>query len=340
MEWNNYLKLFTEIAINKGYNDKDINELLLYAKKIYDKNLPIIFSPKHFAHLVGYKLSFLYKITNSQIHFYRTFEIPKKNGQLRKISEPLPSLKEIQKWILENILENCEISPYAKAFIKKRSIRENARFHRNQKILLTLDIKDFFQSIKYNNIYGIFMNLGYTKNLSVLLTNICTLNGELPQGAPTSPYLSNLFFKRIDSRIFGFTNKQKIRYTRYADDMTFSGDFEPGMVINFIKKILSNYKLEINDEKIRTRKKHQRQEVTGIVVNNKLMQSPKSLRKEIRKEMYYIEKYGLDSHLEKINCYKANYVKHLLGLINFVHFVNPKDTYADKYKKLLLNYLK
>jgi RNA-directed DNA polymerase len=340
MDWANYFKEFTTIAINKGFNDREINEFHHYAKKLYDKNLTIIFSPNHFAHLVGYKLSFLYRIANSQIHFYRTFEIPKKNGQLRKISEPLPSLKEIQKWILENILEKCEISPYAKAFIKNRSIRENARFHSNQEILLTLDIRDFFQSIKSKSIYKIFVNLGYTKNLSVLLTNICTLNGELPQGAPTSPYLSNLFFKRIDSRIFGFTNKHKIRYTRYADDMTFSGDFEPGMVINFIKKILSNYNLEINDEKIRVRKKHQQQEVTGIVVNNKLMQSPKSLRKEIRKEMYYIEKYGLDSHLEKINCYKANYVKHLLGLINFVHFVNPKDTYADKYKKLLLNYLK
>lgn len=111
-----------------------------------------------------------------------------------------------------------------------------------------------------------------------MLTNLCCLNGSLPQGAPTSPMLSNIVLEDFDNEIGLYAIEQKIRYTRYADDMTFSGDFNAGKVISKVKRQLNDLGLKLNDEKTRTRGRGQRQEVTGIVVNEK-MQLPRSERK-------------------------------------------------------------
>lgn len=249
-----------------------------YAKKLYDKRLPIIFNQEHLCLLLGYKKQYVYSVSNSPADFYRYYKIPKKNGNFRQISEPLPSLKEIQKWILDNILVNVDTSVYAKAYIKKKSIKDNARFHRKQKVLLSLDIKNFFDSISSDKIFDLFWNLGYKEDVVVMLTNLCCLNGSLPQGAPTSPMLSNIVLEDFDNEIGLYTMEQKIRYTRYADDMTFSGDFHPGKIISKVKRQLNDLGLKLNDEKTRTRGRGQRQEVTGIVVNEK-MQLPRPERK-------------------------------------------------------------
>ena len=153
--------------------------------------------------------------------------------------------------------------------LKKKSIKENARFHKRQEILLSLDVKKFFDSITSDKVYKVFSSLGYQEDIVVMLTNLCCLNGCLPQGAPTSPIISNIILKKFDDEVGKFTNEKKIRYTRYADDMTFSGDFNPGQIISFVKNRLYELGLKLNEEKTRTRKKSQRQEVTGIVVNEK-----------------------------------------------------------------------
>ena len=163
--------------------------------------------------------------------------------------------------------------------LKKKSIKENARFHKRQEILLSLDVKKFFDSITSDKVYKVFSSLGYQEDIVVMLTNLCCLNGCLPQGAPTSPIISNIILKKFDDEVGKFTNEKKIRYTRYADDMTFSGDFNPGQIISFVKNRLYELGLKLNEEKTRTRKKSQRQEVTGIVVNEK-MQLPKSVRRK------------------------------------------------------------
>ena len=103
-----------------------------------------------------------------------------------------------------------------------------------------------------------------------MLTKLCCLEDCLPQGAPTSPMLSNIIMKEFDNVVAKYTGNKKIRYTRYADDMTFSGDFNPGQIISFIKKELNRLGLKLNEGKIRTRCIWQRQEVTGIVVNEKM----------------------------------------------------------------------
>lgn len=338
MKWETYKQNFQEAASNAGFTIEEINRCLDYAFKLFEKKLPVIYDQQHLSHLVGYHYEYLITASNSPHLFYRTFAIPKKSGGERRISEPLPSLKEIQNWILTEILYKCSISRYTKAYVKRRSIKENARFHKNQNLVLTIDIEDFFGSLKYKKVFIFFRNLGYSKSVSTLLANLCCLNGSLPQGAPTSPALSNLLTIQIDKRISGFTRKRKIRYTRYADDLTFSGDFAPGMIIKFVRKVLTDEDLRINEQKIRVRKPHQRQEVTGIVVNEKL-QIPREVKRKVRQAVFYIEKYGLNSHLQKIENNRANYIRHLLGITNHIIFINPHDEEAKKYRDILRGYL-
>jgi RNA-directed DNA polymerase len=329
---------FTNQATRFGYSENEIRDFLEYADELLSKGLPIIFDYNHFAGLVGYHPQYLYGASNSPSKYYRIFHIDKKNGGKRRISEPLPSLKEIQQWILKEILYKCNFSDYAKAFIRKSSIRNNAKFHKKQNKVLSMDIRNFFESITSYKVYMFFYNLGYSTQVSGLITNLCCLDDSLPQGAPTSPALSNLIFLRADARIAGFAKKYGIRYTRYADDLSFSGEFNVGMVIKFVVSVLEDEGLEINSNKTRLMHRHQRQEVTGVIVNNK-MQAPREIRRKLRQEVYYIEKYGLSSHLDKTENYRANYIKHLLGIANHITFINPKDTEVRGYINILHGYL-
>jgi len=337
--WEKYQKEFTAGAERNGFDTDQINKCLNYAAYLFKQNLPIIYNQQHLALLVGYKLSYLIKASNSPHWFYRTFTIKKKSGGSREIAEPLPSLKEIQRWILKEILEKCECSKYAKAYVSGVSIKENARFHLRQEKVLTIDIKDFFGSIKFRKVFSLFRKFGYSKPVATMFANLCCLDGSLPQGAPTSPALSNLIAMNIDKRIAGFSKKYGFRFTRYSDDLTFSGAIKSGSMINFVKSVLASEKLSINETKTRLMHVHQRQEVTGIVTNKNLQVS-KMLRKKFRQEMYYIQKFGLDSHLQRIRNTRANYLKHLLGIANFIVFVNPQDTAVLKNVGVLKKLLK
>lgn len=336
MDWEIYEVEFYKKAKRNKKSEEYCHNWLKYAKKLYDKHLPIIYNQEHLCLLLGYQEQYVFSASNSPAAFYRYYEIPKKNGGVRKISEPLPSLKEIQKWILDNILVNVETSVYTKAYVKNKSVKDNARFHRKQKIVLSLDVKKFFDSIRSDQIYELFLQLGYSDDVVVMLTNLCCLNGCLPQGSPTSPMLSNIVLRDFDNKIGKYTREKKIRYTRYADDMTFSGDFNPGFVIALVKKELNELGLKLNQEKTRSRGKGQRQEVTGIVVNEK-MQLPRNERKKIRQEMYYIRKFGLESHMCYCNMNKANYVAHLKGKIEYALFINPNDYKLKEYLDYLRN---
>lgn len=324
MEWKKYHEKFTKKALLNGLDTLQIKEHLEYASRLHNNNLPIIYDQVHLSLLLGYNYDYLLRASNSPSRFYRTFTIPKKSGKKRPISEPLPSLKEIQTWILHEILYKGKVSDYAKAYVPERSLKDNARFHRKQDMLLTIDITDFFGSIKFNRVFGYYKEIGYNEGVATMLANLCCLYGKLPQGAPSSAALSNLISRKMDKRIAGFARKHRIRYTRYADDLTFSGSFDPGRLIRFVSRVFKEEKFTINSKKTRLRKAHQRQEVTGIVVNQKL-QASRTLRRNINQEIYFINKYGLHSHLERTNNLKGNYLKRLLGKANFTSFVNPKD---------------
>jgi len=344
MKWSTYSERFYHSAKLKDYSDNYIKLSLEYAKVLFDQSLPIIYDQMHLSLLVGYEKEYLIKVSNSPVPFYREFKVPKKNkSDFRVIHEPLPNLKKIQRWILDEILNMVEPSPFSKGFRKGYSIKDNAKFHRKQKKVLSVDIKNYFGTINYNMVYPFFRSLGYSKQVSTMLSNICILEDALPQGSPTSPMLSNLITRQLDNRIGNFAKKKGIRYTRYADDLTFSGDFEEGVVINFVKKVFKEYGFTINEQKTRVRLESQQQEVTGIVVNEKL-QASRKYRREFRKKMFFIKKYGLNSHLEHINENDdIKYLYHLLGTANFIINVNPNDIEVKEhysYLKELLYQLK
>ncbi len=330
MEWRTLQHKIKLECKEQHKNERYTAKYLAYCKNLHKKGFPIISSPEHLARLIGIDYEYLCRMAYAPHYFYREFKIPKSNGESRTISEPLPDLKFVQHWILINILEKVAVSPYAKAFVKRRGVKENARFHRGQNVVLTMDIKDFFPSVNIHDVVDIFTNLGYYSDVANYIAHLCCLDHSLPQGAPTSPYLSNIRLINFDQKVAEYTKPYSIRYTRYADDITLSGDFDASDMIKHISKWLYEDGFKINSRKTRVAHKCARQEVTGIVVNSH-MQIPKVDRKKIRQEVYYIQRYGLESHLSRTGNTRQNYLNHLLGKINYARYINPKDTEINEY---------
>ena len=336
MDFKQYKDDFTTEAYKNGLSNNNIQHCLEYAKVLFLNNVPVIYNPSHLSMVLGYKKVYIKKATNHTSYFYRYFEITKRNGKKRPISEPLPSLKEIQIWILKNILEKVPVSIFAKAYKHKTSLLENLKFHKNQPKVFTLDLENFFPSIKLAWVEKVFIELGYSKIVSKLLAKLCTRENSLPQGAPTSPYLSNLIFKEADATISDFCRQRKIRYTRYADDLSFSGDFNENELFDKVTETIENLNLSLNKSKTKLMTPNTRQTVTGIVVNDK-PQVVFHKRNELRQEMYYINKFGFGEHRVYKEINHANYLEHLLGKINFVLQINPIDNEFIKYKSLLID---
>jgi len=337
--WETYRSEFIEEAQRKNVSVRKIELWIQYAQTLYEKNLPVIYNLEHLSLLLGYKIMYLDRAITSTENFYRYYRIPKKNSGFREIREPLPSLKEIQQWILQNILYRLECSPYAKAYKNGSSIKENARFHKNQSVVLSLDLKDYFPSITIEKVIAFFGSLGYTSLVTDYLAKICCLDNCLPQGSPTSPYLSNLITSNIDSELGKLAQAHNLRYTRYADDITFSGDFHPGIIIKKVSRIIEDNDLQINHEKIRAKERHEQQLVTGIIVNNRKLNVPKAKRKELRQHVYYIQKFGLEAHMIHRKITKRNFLRHLIGLANHILHINPKDKDVRYYKAYLFDLL-
>jgi RNA-directed DNA polymerase len=335
MDFIQYKEIFTHDAQKKGYLEQNIKRCLDYAEILFAHDVPVIYNLTHLSLLVGYKKEFLKKAALYPKRYYRDFEILKKNGSKRLISEPLPSLKEIQIWILRNILYKVPISPFAKAYKPNISILENLRFHKNQPKVFTLDLEHFFPSIGFEAVEKEFLELGYSKMVSKLLSKLCIRDGSLPQGAPTSPYLSNLIFKKADTVISDYCKQHKIRYTRYADDLSFSGDFDENKLLHKVTETVGKLNLRINKNKTKLMTPNTRQTVTGIVVNEK-PQVVFHKRNELRQAMYYITKFGFEEHREYKEIDQKNYLEHLLGKINFVLQINPKDAEFIGYKTILI----
>ena len=284
----------------------------------------------------------LYSITNNIKDNYKIYKIEKKNGKYRTIYEPKSLLKHIQKQILNNILENKKISKYATAYHKGISLKDNAIPHINKEIILKLDIKNFFDNISFYDIYNSCFPIEYfPKSVGMLLTSLCTYNGKLIQGSPTSSYISNLVMKEFDEILGHWCDKNNISYTRYSDDMTFSGNFNPSEIIIKVRKMLYKLGLELNESKIHVINRSNSQIVTGIVVNEKIQVSSK-YRNKIRQEIYYINKFGLESHLLKNNI-KISYKKYLnilYGKILYVLQINENDEEFIKYKIIIKEIMK
>ena len=239
----------------------------------------------------------LYSISNNIEKNYKIYKIRKRNGKYRTIYEPNSLLKHIQKQILLNILNNKSISKYAKAYHKGISLKDNAIPHINKNIILKLDIKDFFENISFVDIYNSCFPIEYfPKSVGMLLTYLCTYDEHLTQGSPTSAYISNLVMKDFDEVLGAWCEDKNISYTRYSDDMTFSGSFNPNEIIKKVRKMLYKLGLQLNNNKIHVVSKSSNQNVTGIVVNEKV---------KIRRIGVYLGNLNKDK-IVQLNLFKEN----------------------------------
>nr|WP_294875085.1 reverse transcriptase domain-containing protein [uncultured Pedobacter sp.] len=336
MKFSQYEKIFRDKANKSGYSEENIVACLKYAKPLINQNLPVIYNTANLAALVGYRTNYLKRSAAFTKFYYREFTIRKSNGKPRTLVEPLPSLKEIQTWILENIIIEIPVSKFAKAYVKKRSLIENVKYHKGREAVLTLDIKDFFDSITFEKVENIFASIGYSSNISNLLAKLTTFRETLPQGAPTSPYLSNLVLRNFDDCVASYCIERNIRYTRYADDLSFSGDDSDLNIEDFIQSELDKVDLKLNPDKSKLRKKGQRQMITGLVVNEKI-QIPKFQRNHIRNEVHFLKRFGLENHLRHTDNKRGNYLLHLLGKINYALHINPTDKNMAGYKAIVLD---
>jgi len=221
---------------------------------------------------------------------YTPFNIPKRSGGIRQIFAPGDELKKLQRLILRRILARLRAHDASHGFEKGRSIVTNARPHVGREIVLRLDLKEFFTSTSAARVEQYFRTIGWDQTCAALLTTLCTHDGGLPQGAPTSPRLSNLLNMHLDARLQKLAEVHHARYTRYADDLTFSFDANAAdptrrlanTLIHFVKRILEQegYQLHLH-AKLKIQRRHDRQRVTGLVVNQKV-QLPRATRRWLR----------------------------------------------------------
>jgi RNA-directed DNA polymerase len=217
---------------------------------------------------------------------YRPFTIKKRSGAQRVIDEPEADLKRVQRLILRRLLARLRSHPAAHGFERGRSIVTAALPHARRAVVLRMDVHDFFLSTKAERVEAYFRRVGWGAEAAGLLTRLCTSRGGLPQGAPTSPRLSNLVNFRLDARLAALARAHGAGYTRYADDMTFSFSSDEHetlvSVIKTTKKVLRDegYRLH-TDRKLRVLRPHMRQTVAGLVVNERV-RLPRATRRWLR----------------------------------------------------------
>lgn len=287
---------------------------------------------------LGVKAKTLYAISNNLSRHYRPVQIPKSDGSVRQLLVPDEALKSIQRKILQVLLSRSEISRYATAYRYGGSIVKNARVHVGKAQILKLDIRHFFDSIRYSTVKEIvFPAEIYSEQNRVLLTMLCYYQDALPQGAPTSPAISNIILRDFDNALGAWCGERGIAYTRYCDDMTFSGFFDAQEVVCLVRKRLSEYGLQLNERKTKRLDPHQRQTVTGVVVNRKA-NARSAYRRVLRQELYYCQKFGIESHLQRMGSSASveQYRHRLLGRVNFVLSITPENEEMQRYKQWLL----
>lgn len=360
---------------NQGFNTQYASQLKTYVLKL-NRELPVIFSLKHLAVLTGTPYPILYSIVHRTNDYYRVFPIAKRNGDKRWISVPSKSLLKVQKWINKEILSSefvlNHISYNSTAYISKKGHLFNAKQHFGNNDIIKLDVTRFFESISERQVFHVFHRLGYKPYVCFILSRICTRTisylsdkriltdpkrwttnkeykfsglmhsqkvqalGHLPQGAPTSPLLSNLVSQNFDKKIVEIANSRHLTYTRYADDLVLSGDIESRVqasaLISDISRILREEGFKINFQKTKYRPKGTRQIITGICINDSnQVRVPKSYKDKVRQELYYIKKFGLSDHCLKIGISNpATYLLRLEGKIKYIDFVEE-----DNSKKMM-----
>jgi RNA-directed DNA polymerase len=244
---------------------------------------------------------------------YHHFEIGRKNGENRSIHAPIKPIKDLQRR-LASVLSSAYMPPtHVHGFVPRRSPLSNARPHRRQRWVLRLDIADFFPSINFGRVRGMFMAFPfeYPADVATLLAQLCCHEDELPQGAPTSPIISNYICRRLDTQLAHLARSERCYYTRYADDLCFSTDRrsfpqslgwkdgETSRAGSTISEIIESNGFVLNETKTRLMRKDQRQRVTGFVVNEKINLSSHYVR-QLRGLLYIWKRYGEEAAVEAL----------------------------------------
>lgn len=324
MTRDDYIINLEKALLDAKKGKKYIEICLNYARKLQDVGLPVIFDKRHLAGLLGMNLADLVALLHIDSNSLYTLKtIPKKNGTKRQIVIPCVLLKYIQRWILDNILYKIPISHHATGFRKESSILQNAQVHTSQECIINIDLKDFFPTITIDDVFRIFNYYGYTKEVSYTLAKLCTFDGVVPQGSPASPCISNIACLRLDKRLSELARNYHAQYTRYADDMTFSGPREINNMLSIVCSIIEDEGFKINKEKLRISFQNQRQEVTGLIVNGACVKISKDYKRKLQQEIYYCKKYGPYNHQEQINDHHAFFKEHLYGKAYYVYMVEP-----------------
>jgi RNA-directed DNA polymerase len=262
-------------------------------RKRQDNALPQLADVEAFAKAVGHdvpKLRWLayHRDVDTGTH-YKRWTVPKRDGTPRLISAPKPDLKAVQRWIAREVTEHLPVHGAAHGFLVGRSIATNARVHAGARVLVKLDIKDFYPTVTWRRVKGLLRRAGLGEQLATLMALLCTesprqeveTHGKtyfvatgprsLPQGAPTSPSITNALCLRLDARLWGLAAKLGARYTRYADDLAFSwhGDSKPeiGSLMKAVNAIVRAEGFTVHAKKTRVMRSGARQQLTGLVVN-------------------------------------------------------------------------
>ena len=300
---------------------------------------------------------FCYHRDVAEVTHYRTFAIPKKSGGTRYISAPMPQLKAMQDWILRKILIRLPVHEAAHGFVPERSIITNAAVHRDPEFVLSMDLKDFFPTLTFRRVKGIFRSMGYLEGIATILALICTEAPRqamklsdpetkeekwvhvavgprcLPQGSPASPMLTNLASLRLDRRLTGFAQKHGLRFSRYADDLTLSAPkgatHQTAWLQNIVTKIVESEGFHVHPTKTKLMGRGDRQEVTGLVVNEDIAPRVPSEIKDMLRAAIHNQEEGKA-------LYENENLHTLLGYASFVYSAQPEKGKSNIERLLAL----
>lgn len=349
------------LYIGSGYSN-NLNKNESDVARLKTQNLPVLNTAQDLALALGITvgalrfLSFTRK--NSKISHYKRFQMPKKSGGYRLISAPMPKLKKAQHWVLEHLLNKVKVHDNAHGCVIGKSIKSNAVPHIGKAVVINQDFQNFFPSITYNRIKGVFMSLGYSNQVATILSLLCSepkildvsLLGEdyyaqrgerfLPQGSPCSPAITNILCRKLDFRLSGLAKKYNFDYTRYVDDITFSGDKESlpkiTALLKYSGKIVRDENFKLHPEKLRVMKRNAKQEVTGVVVNEKANICKTSL-KRFRALLHQIEKEGIEGKYWNKG---GNVLAQIDGYANFIFQIDEEKgaIYKQRVNAILTKY--
>ncbi|MEP6018226.1 MAG: reverse transcriptase family protein [Paracoccaceae bacterium] len=317
-KWRSY---FRDIGLREDL----IESYLPFIESCLSQKIPPIFEQNHLSLLVGKDTDDLMAMTFGTDHYYREFRLQKRSGGFRKIRAPYPSLLEVQRWVNDFILKSKRLPNCVTGFREGYSILDNAKMHCNRDELLKLDIKDFFPSIGFSRVMKVFLEFGYPPNVAFILSKLCTLNDELPQGAATSPMLSNIICEDMDRRIVKLCKSYRLRYTRYADDVAISGKKIPEGIRRLFFEIIESEGFSVNAKKVRFLERSDRKIVTGLDITTGSPRVTKRFRRDIQRDVYFVWSAGLSSHVARRRIFAPNYVDHLEGRVQFWASIEPEN---------------